>query len=150
MTAVHLHLHLIYRLVHPTLKYHSWLIPSTRTTCFRKLWWFVFFLSPSWQHKTKSQVLNFVLLHNMFRPFGPDHMLTFSRNVCYIEPRPWNLKTRNSIRRKRIFLLDPFYRRGRVYKRKFCLSVCLCVCPPFWLIYLEDYLVLYTPLYSPV
>ena len=26
------------------------------------------------------------------------------------------------------FLLDPFYRRGRVYKRKFCLSVCLCDC----------------------
>ena len=25
------------------------------------------------------------------------------------------------------FLLDPFYRRGRVYKRKFCLSVCLSV-----------------------
>ena len=28
-----------------------------------------------------------------------------------------------------IFLLDPFYRRGRVYKRKFCLSVCLWICP---------------------
>ena len=27
------------------------------------------------------------------------------------------------------FLLDPFYRRGRVYKRKFCLSVCVSVCP---------------------
>ena len=27
------------------------------------------------------------------------------------------------------FLLDPFYRRGRVYKRKFCLSVCLSICP---------------------
>ena len=26
------------------------------------------------------------------------------------------------------FLLDPFYRRGRVYKRKFCGSVCLWVC----------------------
>ena len=25
------------------------------------------------------------------------------------------------------FLLDPFYRRGRVYKRKFCLSVCVFV-----------------------
>ena len=25
------------------------------------------------------------------------------------------------------FLLDPFYRRGRVYKRKFCLSVCVSV-----------------------
>ena len=27
-----------------------------------------------------------------------------------------------------LFLLDPFYRRGRVYKRKFCLCVCLSVC----------------------
>ena len=27
------------------------------------------------------------------------------------------------------FILDPFYRRGRVYKRKFCLSVRLSVCP---------------------
>ena len=26
------------------------------------------------------------------------------------------------------FLLDPFYRRGPVYKRKFCLSVCVSVC----------------------
>ena len=26
-----------------------------------------------------------------------------------------------------IFLLDPFYRRGRVYKRKFCVCVCLSV-----------------------
>ena len=25
-------------------------------------------------------------------------------------------------------LLNPFYRRGRVYKRKFCVSMCLCVC----------------------
>ena len=25
------------------------------------------------------------------------------------------------------FLLDPFYRRGRVYKRKICVSVCLSV-----------------------
>ena len=28
-----------------------------------------------------------------------------------------------------LFLLAPFYRRGRVYKRKFCLSVCLWICP---------------------
>ena len=27
------------------------------------------------------------------------------------------------------FLLDPFYRRGWVYKRKFCVPVCLSVCP---------------------
>ena len=27
-----------------------------------------------------------------------------------------------------LILLDPFYRRGRVYKRKFCLCVCLSVC----------------------
>ena len=28
-----------------------------------------------------------------------------------------------------VFLLDPFHRRGRVYKWKFFLFVCLSVCP---------------------
>ena len=30
---------------------------------------------------------------------------------------------------KTIFLLDPFHRRGRVLDRKFCLWVCLWICP---------------------
>ena len=38
-------------------------------------WCFVYFLRPSWQTKTKPHISNFILLHNMFQPSGPDHML---------------------------------------------------------------------------
>ena len=54
----------------------------------------------------------------------------------------------NVLKRAIIFLLDPFHRRGRVLDRKFCLSVCLSVCPfvrnHFFLLQLLDNLMVYS------
>ena len=55
------------------------------------------------------------------------HLLCVIRFLLFLQARALQLFLISFMFSVQWFLLDPFYRRGRVYNRKFCVSVCLSV-----------------------
>ena len=94
------------------------LIPKMRPKFVAKVWWI-----GQWLGAQKQ----LVCLWRMYLMFShPRYFWAFLPG--YQIRRIWSrrkLAEQVNPQISRIFLLDPFYRRGRVYKRKFC----LCVCP---------------------
>ena len=68
--------------------------------------------------------------------------VVWSENREYLPKMMTSFMNTNSPILVLLFLLDPFHRRGRVYKRKFCVSVCLSVRNHFFLLRIFNNLII--------